>query len=346
MQQRLLKSVAVAGFCAFAGTGTAAYADAVSDFYDGKTVRFYIGASPGGGYDLYMRTLVQHMGKRMPGKPNPIVVNMPGSGGVKASNYVYNVAPRDGTAIITPFWTHPLFQLIRPRGIKFDMSKMRWIGNMAALNSMVVAMGHVAKTLEDAKKKEIVVSASGKGSETYIFPKFLNAAIGTRFKIVTGYRGTAKMTNAMESGEAQARGGSWQSWNVIRPHWIGTDKISPLVQAGLTPHPDPNVKGVPMLVDVVSAKYKPIARLLSAPVAMARIVGTPPNVPNDRIMALRKIFLETMKDPGFLADAKKRKMDIDVLTGEQVEANIAALMKTPKPILRRTAEILGYTKKK
>ena len=346
MQQRLLKSVAVAGFCAFAGTGTAAYADAVSDFYDGKTVRFYIGASPGGGYDLYMRTLVQHMGKRMPGKPNPIVVNMPGSGGVKASNYVYNVAPRDGTAIITPFWTHPLFQLIRPRGIKFDMSKMRWIGNMAALNSMVVAMGHVAKTLDDAKKKEIVVSASGKGSETYIFPKFLNAAIGTRFKIVTGYRGTAKMTNAMESGEAQARGGSWQSWNVIRPHWIGTDKISPLVQAGLTPHPDPNVKGVPMLVDVVSAKYKPIARLLSAPVAMARIVGTPPNVPNDRIMALRKIFLETMKDPGFLADAKKRKMDIDVLTGEQVEANIAALMKTPKPILRRTAEILGYTKKK
>jgi len=321
-------------------------ANNVSKFYDGKTVRFYIGASPGGGYDLYMRTLVQHMGPRLPGKPNAIVVNMPGSGGVKASNYVYNVAPKDGTTIITPFWTHPLFQLIRPRGIKFDMSKMRWIGNMAALNSMVVAMGNVARTLEDAKKKEIVVAASGKGSETYIFPKFLNTAIGTKFKIVTGYRGTAKMTNAMEAGEAQARGGSWQSWNVIRPQWIGTNKISPLVQAGLKPHPDPAVKGVPMLVDVVPKSYKPIAQLLSVPVAMARIVGTPPGIPNDRLNALRKIFDATMQDPAFLADAKKRKMDLDHLSGAQVEANIAQLMKTPKDILKRTAAVLGYNKKK
>lgn len=127
------------------GISTTVQADAVSEFYDGKTVRFYIGASPGGGYDVYMRTLVQHMGKRLPGKPNAIVVNMPGSGGVKASNYVYTVAPKDGTTVITPFWTHPLFQLIRPRGIKFDMSKMRWIGNMAALNSMVVAIGQRRK---------------------------------------------------------------------------------------------------------------------------------------------------------------------------------------------------------
>ncbi len=328
------------------GVTTAAQADAVSDFYSGKTVRFYIGASPGGGYDLYMRTLVQHMGPRLPGKPNAIVVNMPGSGGVKASNYVYNVAPKNGTTVMTPFWTHPLFQLIRPRGIKFDMSKMRWIGSMAALNSMVVAMGDVAKSLEDAKKKEIILAASGKGSETYIFPQFLNAAAGTKFKIVTGYRGTAKMTNAMEAGEAQGRGGSWQSWNVIRPHWIGTGKIYALVQAGLSPHPDPAVKGVPMLVDVVPASYKPIAKLLSAPVAMARIVGSPPGIPEDRLKALRKAFLATMKDPKFLADAKKRKMDLSVLTGEQVEANIAELMKTPKDILKRTATVLGYNKKK
>lgn len=324
----------------------AAHADAVSEFYDGKTVRFYIGASPGGGYDLYMRTLVQHMGKRLPGKPNAIVVNMPGSGGVKASNYVYNVAPKNGTTVITPFWTHPLFQLIRPRGIKFDMSKMRWIGNMAALNSMVVAMGSVAKTLDDAKKKEIVVAASGKGSETYIFPQFLNRSINTKFKIVTGYRGTAKMTNAMEAGEAHARGGSWQSWNVIRPNWVGTDRISVLVQAGIAPHPDPNVKGVPMLVDVVPAEYKPIAQLLSVPVAMARIVGSPPGIPRDRLMALRKAFDATMKDPAFLADAKKRKMDLNYLSGADVEANIASLMKTPKDILKRTADVLGYTKKK
>ena len=346
MRMLIRKSLGAIGLCAAIGLGTAAQADAVSDYYDGKTIRFYIGAAPGGGYDLYMRTLVQHMAKRIPGNPQAVVVNMPGSGGVKASNYVYNAAPRDGTAIMTPFWTHPLFQLIRPRGIKFDMSKMRWIGNMAALNTMVVTMGNVAKTLDDAKRKEIIVAASGKGSETYIFPKFLNAAIGTRFKIVTGYRGTRNMTLAMEKGEAQARGGSWQSWNVIKPEWIGTSMMSPLVQAGLSPHPDPHVKNVPMLIDVVPAEYKPIAKLLSAPVAMARIVGAPPGMPQDRLMAFRKIFLETMKDPAFLADAKKRKMDLEVLTGEQVEANIAELMRTPKPILQRTAVILGYAKKK
>ena len=154
------------------------------------------------------------------------------------------------------------------------------------------------------------------------------------------------MTLAMEKGEAQARGGSWQSWNVIKPEWIGTSMMSPLVQAGLSPHPDPHVKNVPMLIDVVPAEYKPIAKLLSAPVAMARIVGAPPGMPQDRLMAFRKIFLETMKDPAFLADAKKRKMDLEVLTGEQVEANIAELMRTPKPILQRTAVILGYAKKK
>ena len=328
------------------GISTTVQADAVSEFYDGKTVRFYIGASPGGGYDVYMRTLVQHMGKRLPGKPNAIVVNMPGSGGVKASNYVYNVAPKDGTTVITPFWTHPLFQLIRPRGIKFDMSKMRWIGNMAALNSMVVAMGNVAKTLDDAKTKEIVVAASGKGSETYIFPQFLNRSINTKFKIVTGYRGTAKMTNAMEAGEAQARGGSWQSWNVIRPNWVGTDRISVLVQAGLAPHPDPNVKGVPMLVDVVPAEYKPIAQLLSVPVAMARIVGTPPGIPRRSSDGLAQGVRCNDERSCFPRGCKKRKMDLNYLSGADVEANIASLMKTPKDILKRTADVLGYTQKK
>lgn len=150
----------------------------------------------------------------------------------------------------------------------------------------------------------------------------------------------------MEAGEAQGRGGSWQSWNVICPQWIGTGKISPLVQAGLAPYPDPAVKGVPMLVDVVPASYKPIAKLLSASVAMSRIVGTPPSIPEGRLAGLRKAFLEAMKDPKFLADVKKRKMDLSVLTGEQVEANIAELMKTPKDILKRTAETLGYNNKK
>ncbi len=183
----LISAVAIVGAVAAAQP---AAADSAADFFRGKTIRFMIGTNPGGGYDLYMRTLVAHMVAKIPGKPNAVVVNMPGAGGVKATNYVYSAAPRDGTTVLMPFWTHPVFQMIRPKGIKFDVRKMRWIGSMATLNSAVVAFSSVARTIEDAKKKQIVLAASGKGSETYIFPKLLNSLIGTKFKIVTGYRGT------------------------------------------------------------------------------------------------------------------------------------------------------------
>jgi len=317
-----------------------AKADAVSDFYKGNTIRFTIGAGAGGGYDLYSRTLVQHMASKIPGNPTVLVTNMPGSGGVKASNYVYNAAAKDGTTLLMPFWTHPLFQLIRPRGIKFDMSKMHWIGNMAELNSAVTSLTKVATNWKDATKKEIIVAASGKGSETYIYPTLMNSLLGTRFKIVTGYRGTRNMTLAMEKGEADARGGSWQSWNTIKPEWIADKTITVLAQAGLERLDA--LKDVPLIHELVKPGDVAVAKLISAPVTMARIVGFPPGASKAQVEAFRKAFDETMKDPKFLADAVKRKMDLAPLSGAQVQANIDELMKTPKPILERAAKVLKY----
>jgi len=321
-------------------TGTPASADAVADFYKGNTIRFIIGAGAGGGYDLYSRTLAQHMADRIPGKPTIVIQNMPGSGGVKASNYVYNAAAKNGTTLLMPFWTHPLFQLIRPKGIKFDMSKMHWVGNMAELNSAVTTLTSVAKSVEDAKKKQIIIAASGKGSETYIYPKLMNSLLGTKFKIVTGYSGTRNMTIAMERGEAQGRGGSWQSWNTIRPQWIKDKTITVIAQAGLRrlqALPD-----APLITELVKPEDRPVAKLLSSPVTLARIVGFPPGASRDQVAALRAAFTATMKDPAFLKDAATRKMDLAYVSGADVQRQIDELMKTPKPILQQATKVLGY----
>lgn len=322
--------------------GALAVTPVAADIYSGKTIRFYIGAGAGGGYDLYSRTLAQHMAQHIPGKPQILVTNMPGSGGVKASNYVYNAAAKDGTSLLMPFWTHPLFQLIRPRGIKFDMSKMHWVGNMAELNSAITVLSSVATSWEAAKSREIVLAASGKGSETYIYPTLMNSLLGTKFKIVTGYRGTRNMTIAMEKGEAHGRGGSWQSWNVIRPEWIESKKITVLAQAGLRRLEA--IKYAPLIHELVKPEDVPIAKLISAPVTMARIVGLPPGATKEQVDALRVAFDKTMKDPGFLADAKRRKMDLAPLGGKAVQDGINDLMKTPRDVLDRAARVLGYKK--
>jgi len=318
-----------------------AKADAVADFYKDKQVRFIVPTETGGGYDLYMRTLVQYMPSHMPGHPTAVIVNMAGAGGVKATNYAYNAAARDGTVVFMPFFNHPLFQLIKPEGIRFDVRKMPWLGNMAELNSVVAVMAtSPIKTIEDAKKHEVILAASAKGSETYFYPQLANALLGTRFKMVMGYPGTAAMSVAMERGEVQGRGGAWETWPATRPEWVKEGKIRVLIQAGL--RRDPDLKDVPLITELAADADKPLARLISSAVVTARMVGMPPAVPEDRVKALRQAFDATMKDPAFQADAKRRKMTLQVMTGEQVEALIADLFKTPPDVVARAKKTLGY----
>ena len=320
---------------------TPARADSVADFFKGKQIRFIVPAGTGGGYDFYMRLLAQYMGSHIPGKPSTVIINMPGAGGVKATNYLYNAAPRDGTAIGMPFFNLPLFQLIRPQGIKFDVRKMGWIGNMAELNDVIVVMASKGvKTIDDAKKRQVVLAASGKGSETYIYPQLCNALLGTKFKMVLGYQGTSAMTVAMERGEVTGRAGSWQAWPVTRPEWIREGKIYELVQAGL--RRDPELPNVPLITDLAAPADKALSKFVSSAVAIARPPVAPPGLPADRLKALRDAFDATMKDPAFLADAKKRQIDLRVMTGQQVTAVIDDLFRTPKAVVERAKQVLGY----
>lgn len=326
-----------------AGTAIAApaQADSVADFFSGKVIRFIVPAGTGGGYDLYMRTLAQYMGSHIPGNPSTVIVNMPGAGGVKATNYIYNAAPRDGTAIGMPFFNLPMFQLIRPQGIKFDARKLGWIGNMAELNDVIVVMASTGvKTINDAKKRQVVLAASGKGSETYMYPQLCNALLGTKFKLVLGYMGTAAMSVAMERGEVMGRAGSWQAWPVTRPEWIREGKINELVQAGL--RRDPGIPNVPLITDLVAPADKPLAKFVSSAVTIARPPIAPPDLPAARLKALRDAFMATMKDPAFLADAKKRRMDLRVMSGQQVTEVIEDLFRTPKAVVKKARDVLGY----
>jgi tripartite-type tricarboxylate transporter receptor subunit TctC len=344
MFMHLRRLVAVSAFAAIAGgafSAVPAYAGDVADFFNGKQLQFVVGAGTGGGYDLYMRTLSLHMGNKIPGQPSIVLVNMSGAGGVKAFNYVYNAAPRDGTVLLMPFFNNPLFQLIRPEGIRFDAREMRWIGNMAELNSVIAVRSDLpVKTIEDAMKQEVILGASARGSETYFYPQLANALLQTKFKMVMGYQGTAAMTMAMETGELHGRGGSWQIWPVSQPEWVREGRIRVLLQFGL--RRDPDLPDVPLITELVSDADKPVARFVSSAVVMARMVGAPPAVPDERVEALRTAFDATMKDEAFLADARKRQMDLRVMSGQEVEAAMDELFRTPSEIVERTRAILDY----
>lgn len=333
-------AIAALMIAGIAGAATSR-ADAVADFYKGKQVRFIVPTETGGGYDLYMRTLVQYMPAHMPGRPTAVIVNMAGAGGVKATNYAYNAAARDGTVMFMPFFNHPLFQLIKPEGIRFDVRKMPWIGNMAELNSVVAVLSSSPiRTIDDAKKREVILAASAKGSETYFYPQLANALLGTKFKMVMGYPGTAAMTVAMERGEVMGRGGAWETWPATRPEWVRDGKVRVLIQAGL--RRDPDLKDVPLITELAADADKELARLICSAVVTARMLGMPPGVPADRVTALRRAFDATMKDPKFVADAKRRKMTLSVMTGEQVETLIVNLFRTPPDVIARAKKTLGY----
>jgi len=241
-----------------------------------------------------------------------------------------------------PFFNQPVFQLIRPKGIKFDVRRMSWIGNMASLNS-VIALYHTApvKTVEDTKERELILAGSGKGGENYIYSMLFSALTGAKVKLVLGYGGTANMNVAMERGEVHGRGGSYMSWSSLRPDWIRDHKVQFLAQAGLEKHPD--LPNVPLMQELASTpEDKAVVRLLSLPFLTSRAVAFPPGVPGDRVAAFRAAFDTTMKGPGLLADAKKRRMDVTPRTGQEVESAITDIFEASPAVVARAREMLKY----
>jgi tripartite-type tricarboxylate transporter receptor subunit TctC len=326
---------------ALAAVALASSADAqpVADFYSHTPLTLIVGSGVGGGYDLYARLFAPYYAKHIPGHPAIVVKNQPGAGGLANMNTMFHTAPRDGSEIAATFNTIALMPLYGDRDAQFDPRKLNWIGSIGKQQAVCVTWKTVpVKTLDDAKTREVLVSSTGRNSTPAIFPRILNALFGTKFKIISGYS-TSEMRLALEKGEVQGICGlAWQTLQSTSPSWIANNDLNVILQMGLVKDKDLPAS-VPLALDLLpKPEDKSFFRLAVLPGEFGRPFVAPPGVPADRIQALRTAFDETMKDPGFVADATKAKMIIDPLDGGQIQALLDEAYAAPQPVRDRVAE--------
>ena len=321
--------------------GGAARADAVEDFYRGKTIDMIIPTSPGGDYDIRARLLARRLPKFIPGHPNIVARNMPGGLGVAAANYMMKIAPHDGTAIMAIFQNMSSLQAIGSPGVEFDVRRFGWIGNTTNSPNVINSWYTTGiKTIQDVMQRELIVGAPGAASTSYIYPAALNALAGTKFKIVAGYPGGNDVNLAMEKGEVGGRGSnSLASWKSGHPHWIAEKKIFFLVQ--IAPEKSDELPDVPLMADLAhNDADRAVLRFISADIGVSRAFVTTPDTPTERLVALRQAFDQLMADPEFLADADQTRMDISPSSGETAQKLAASILATPPDVVARAKQIM------
>ena len=337
----LLRGSLTGGLVAALAFVATAKADAVGDFYKGKNLTAIISFAPGGGYDVYARTIAQHLQQYIPGSPTIVLQHMPGGGGVKAANYFDNIAAQDGSIVAMIADSVGVSLKLRPKGAKFDPAKWEYIGR--AVTSATVLLVHrnaPATTLDALRKTEITAGATGTGSMSFMGPKVYREMLGLRTKVVAGYPGTNPIVLAIEKGEVHALNWSWASAKSVRGQWLTEKTLIPLIQFALERAPD--LPNVPLALELAgNADDKAAIRFMSHYAAIGRALAAPPKIPRDRLAALRKAFDDTMKDPKFLADAKKRKMDIEPATGEAVNKVMREAMATPASVIAKAQSALN-----
>ena len=335
--------VAACGIVLAAGTQPVRAQNAIADFYRGRTVTLTVGYSSGGGYDPYARIVARHMGKHIPGNPQVVVQNAPGAGSMRAANTLYNVAPKDGTAIGMFGRGIALEPLIGTSPAQFEAQKFLWLGSGTEEAAVVVLWASKdVRTWADMTSKPFTVGGEGTGSDPDVYALMLKNVFGVKLKLVSGYPGTAEMALAMERGEVDGRASwSWSSLKSFKPDWISGNKVALPVQLNLTKSPD--LPDVPLIGDfATSERQKQIMKLVISRQTMGRPFMAPPGVPADRAAALRKAFDATMKDPEFLAEAKLRGQEVNPVTGETLDKLLAELYATPKDVIAETkAAITG-----
>ena len=315
----------------------ASRSDAVADFYRGRTIMVIVGYSAGGGYDLYARALARHMGEHIPGQPKLIVSNMPGAGSVAAANYLYSVAPKDGTVFGTFGRGIPMEPLIGTANARYEADKFTWIGSASnEVSVCAVSPKAAVKTFDEALVRPFTVAGEGAGSDPDTYAKLVQNLFGAKLKLVTGYPGGNEMTLAVERGEVDGRcGWSWGSIKATRPDWIaGPQKLNVLVQLAIDRSPE--LPDVPTAYEkAADQRQRDIVKLVVSRQILARPFAAPPEIPEDRKQALRKAFDDTMKDPEFLKEAKTMALEINPVTGAEVDKLIADLYATPKQIVEQ-----------
>lgn len=331
----------VCGAAALAtGFGAPASAQDQAIPWKSKPIQMIVGSAPGGGYDAFARTVAPHIGRHLPGQPAIVIQNMPGAGSLLATNHLYNVAPRDGTVIagLNPqLATEPL---VRPDRAKYDPRKLGWIGSTLRETHVALAWhDSPIKTFDDVFKHELIVAGSGGATDT--FPNFLNTLLQTKFKVVSGYKGTREGMLAMERGEATGNGGTtWASLKATQGQWLKEGKVRVILQYGLSKHPE--LSNVPWIYDYAKTlDDKAAMNLVFARQEFGRPYAGPPGLPPAILALFRKAFDETMKDPAFLAEAEKRKLDLDPITGDEIQKLVDELYTAPPSVVERVKDILA-----
>jgi tripartite-type tricarboxylate transporter receptor subunit TctC len=332
-------AAALFGLGIAAVSAASATAQTAEEFYRGKTVNVIVGYAPGGGYDLYARLLARHMSKHIPGNPSLVVQNMPGAGSMKAALYLNEVAPKDGTYFGTTARAVPLAPLLQ--NAKFDGSAFSWIGSISDdVGVCLTSSRSKAKTFNDLLTGEVMMAGEGATSDLDMFAHAVNNIFGAKMKIITGFHGTSEITLAMDRGEVDGMCG--MSLSTIRsryPDWIAKKQVNFLLQIGLKK--DPALPQAPLMVDLAKDHdQQQTIKLVVAGQAIARPFFGPPGMPADRKAALRAAFDKTMTDPEFVAEAKKQAMDINPMSGAEVDALLKDIYSSPKSVVEKAARAI------
>jgi tripartite-type tricarboxylate transporter receptor subunit TctC len=314
-------------------------------FYKGKTISLVTSTGVGGTYDVVARLIARYMPHYIPGAPTIIVQNMPGGGNVLATNYMYNIAPQDGSAIATIHSAMPLHQVLDPEGVHYDTDKFNWLGSTGPQNEVILVWRTAGITsIAQAMEHEIILGATGPASGLVIIPAVMNSLLGTKFKIVTGYRTSEDVNLGMERGEVQARAFSIGSISSQHPDWIAEHKAAFLAQVGLKR--DKLLPDVPLLTELAkNEEQRRIFDLLSSAPALGQPYIAPPGVPADRVAVLREAFAATLRDAAFLAAAEKIRFDIEPMSAAETAGIVHATIHEPADIIvkaKAAANIPGH----
>lgn len=317
-------------------------ADSIADFYRGRTIIYNLAVPEGASWGLYARILIRHLRNHIPGNPNIILQSMPGGGGVVAANYMFRNAPRDGTVIGTPLSTAIVFAATDPKEVLYDPRKFVWIGSLAAVQDVISVWHNApAKTIEDAKRIELVMGSTGKGTNSFQELALANNFLGTKMKPVRGYKGGSEINLAIERGELHGRATTWDNWTSSTPDWLRDGKVAHLVQFGPKKMAEIG-DNVPLFRELVpEGEQRAIVDFVGLSLAMGRTVYAPPDVPAERVAALRAAFILTMNDPAYIADARKLNLDASTWqSGETITATVHQALSLSRELVQKAKEAI------
>jgi tripartite-type tricarboxylate transporter receptor subunit TctC len=333
---RLLLGISIALFAVRVET-----AHAQADFYKGKTITVTTSTGAGGTYDLVARLITRHMPRHISGNPSMIVQNMPGGGNVLATNYMFSIAPKDGTAIASIHSAMPLHQVLEGQGVRYDAGRFGWLGSTGPQNE-VILVWHTAgvRTIEQARQREVVLGGTGAGSGIVIIPMVMNSLLGTRFKIVMGYRTSEDVNLGLQRGEVEARAFGFASIVSQHSEWLTEKKVAFLAQAGA--RRERLLPDVPLLTELASTdEQRQIMQLVSGAPALGQPYVAPPGVAVDRLAILRRAFDATLRDPAFLADAEKIRFVVEPMNGDEAARIVRETINAPADIVAKARVAIG-----